>query len=371
MISWNHLYERATAEETRRKAVRDVLRGRKKMRNRDRYAANEEGTVKESEAWITNYHNARHRAIQIYDGISRKKRTIIVPTFEELTVQHCIIEAAKPMFFRGMYEHSYASIPGRGAHRGKKAIQKWIARDGKNCKYVLKMDIHHFFQSIPHDRLKARLRASIHDEKMLNLLFTIIDVTDVGLPLGFFTSQWLSNWYLQPLDHFIKEQCGAAHYIRYMDDMVVFGPNKKQLHRIRVRIADYLAGNLGLEMKSNWQVFRFDYVKNGQHYGRDLDFMGFRFFRDRTVLRRSIWYKCCRKARKIGKKERKSIFEIRQMLSYLGWIKATDVYSAYLRYVKPYVNFQCCKRRLSNYDRRTNNEMGNTPWNAGVETARN
>ena len=43
-----------------------------------------------------------------------------------------------------------------------------------------------------------------------------------GIPLGFYTSQWLSNWYLQGLDHFIKEQLCAVHYMRYMDDMVVF-----------------------------------------------------------------------------------------------------------------------------------------------------
>ena len=75
------------------------------------------------------------------------------------------------------------------------------------------MDIRHFFDSVPHDILKAKLRKSIHDEKMLDLLFGIIDVTEVGIPLGFYTSQWLSNWYLQGLDHYIKEKLSAAHYM--------------------------------------------------------------------------------------------------------------------------------------------------------------
>ena len=110
-----------------------------------------------------------------------------------------------------MYEHSYASLPGRGAHKGKRVIEKWIRTDAKNCKYVLKMDIRHFFDTVPHDKLKAKLRKTIHDEKMLDLLFRIIDVTDIGIPLGFYTSQWLSNWYLQGLDHYIKERLGAVH----------------------------------------------------------------------------------------------------------------------------------------------------------------
>ena len=272
----------------------------------------------------------------------------IVPTMEELLVQHCIVNAMKPMFCKGMYEHSYASLPGRGAHKGKLVIEKWIRIDPKNCKYVLKMDIRHFFDSIPHDRLKAKLKKTVHDEKMLELLFRIIDVTEVGIPLGFYTSQWLSNWYLQGLDHFIKEQLCAVHYMRYMDDMVIFGSNKRVLHRMRQAISDYLEMELGLELKANWQVFRFSY---GNNQGRDLDFMGFRFYRNRTILRKSIMYKATRKARKISKKEKATILNARQMLSYLGWIDCTDTYLMYRKWIKPCVSFQQLKRKVSRYDK--------------------
>lgn len=230
----------------------------------------------------------------------------------------------------------------------KLVIEKWIRIDPKNCKYVLKMDIRHFFDSIPHDRLKAKLKKTVHDEKMLELLFRIIDVTEVGIPLGFYTSQWLSNWYLQGLDHFIKEQLCAVHYMRYMDDMVIFGSNKRVLHRMRQAISDYLEMELGLELKANWQVFRFSY---GNNQGRDLDFMGFRFYRNRTILRKSIMYKATRKARKISKKEKATILDARQMLSYLGWIDCTDTYLMYRKWIKPCVSFQQLKRKVSRYDK--------------------
>lgn len=164
----------------------------------------------------------------------------------------------------------------------------------------------------------------------------------------------MSNWYLQVLDHYIKEDLQAAHYVRYMDDMVIFGSNKKKLHRMRKKIAEYLERE-GLELKDNWQVFRFNYVKDGKHRGRDLDFMGFRFFRDRTILRKSIMLKATRKARKLGKKEKPTIYDIRQMLSYLGRIDCTDTYGMYLEHIKPFVNIQYMKRRISRYDRRKNN----------------
>lgn len=245
-----------------------------------------------------------------------------------------------------------------GVHiRSKKVIEKWIRNDSKNCKYIIKMDIRHFFESIPHDKLKAKLAKHIHDDKMLDLIYKIIDITEEGLPLGFYTSQWFSNWYLQDLDHYIKEDLQTSHYIRYMDDMVIFGSNKRRLHQIRKDIEKYLETEMGLSLKNNWQVFRFAYIKNGKEYGRDLDFMGFRFYRNRTVLRKSIMYRATRKAKKVGKKEKPTIYDIRQMLSYFGWLDCTDTYCVYFYYIKPYVDFQKCKRRISNYDKRRIKEV--------------
>lgn len=348
MKSYNHLYEICVSDENRRKAIKKTKHSKRIRRIVKKRHLSDDALFIDSRDWIEKFQNAEHTPIEIYDGISHKKRTIIVPTLEELVVQHCIVNALMPVFWKGMYEHSYGSLPGRGAHKGKKVIEKWIRKDPGNTKYVLKMDIHHFFDSVPHDILKRKLAKKIHDEKMIDLLFQIIDVTDSGIPLGFYTSQWLSNWYLQELDHFIKEKLHAVHYIRYMDDMVIFGSNKKVLHQMRIAISQYLSDNLGLELKENWQVYRFSY---GKDKGRDLDFMGFRFYRNRTVLRKSILFKAVRKANKIAKKERPTIYDIRQMLSYLGWISCTDTYGAYLKKIKPCVDFQYMKRKMSSYDR--------------------
>lgn len=352
MKSYNHLYEITYSEPNRRYALTQAKHSKRFRKILKHRHMSDDAVIEQSLDWIINYENAEHTPVYIYDGITRKERTIIVPTMEELFVQHCIVNAMKPMFTKGMYEHSYASLPGRGAHKGKQVIEKWIRTDKKNCKYVLKMDIRHFFDSVPHDLLKAKLRKTIHDEKMLDLLFRIIDVTDAGIPLGFYTSQWLSNWYLQGLDHYIKEQLGAVHYMRYMDDMVIFGNNKQVLHRMRQAISEYLNTELGLELKSNWQVFRFSYIdRDGNEQGRDLDFMGFRFYCNRTVLRKTIMYKATRKARKISKKEKATILDARQMLSYLGWIDCTDTYKMYEKWIKPYVSFQQLKRKVSRYDK--------------------
>lgn len=344
MKSYNHLYEKFISDENIELAIKKASKGKKDRPSVKRRLENPNFRA-EIKAYAMNFKNKPHKPKEIYDGIQRKKRTIIVPTFDEQVIHHMVVNVLTPIFMRGMYTHSYGSIPKRGAHKGKKVIEKWIRRDSKNCKYCLKMDIRKYFDSIPHDIYLRKLRSIIHDERFMAVLTEITEVIPQGIPLGFYTSQWTANWYLTELDHYIKEELGAVHYIRYMDDMVIFGSNKKKLHQIRVDIGEYLKA-LGLELKGNYQVFKFNY---DDRY-RFLDFMGFKFYRNKTTLRRSIYFKAVRKAQKLRK--RKTVYSIRQMLSYLGWITHTDTYGAYLKYIKPYVNIQNCKRRISTYDRR-------------------
>ena len=140
-------------------------------------------------------------------------------------------------------------------------------------------------------------------------------------------------------------------YIRWMDDMVIFSGNKRRLHRYKNDIETELE-KIGLKLKGNWRIERFDH-KDG---GCFLDFMGFRVYRNKTTLRRRIFLRMCRKARRMHKKEKPTLFECRQALSYLGWIKDSDTYGAYLEYVKPFVCYQQIKRRISRHDRRENAE---------------
>ena len=89
-----------------------------------------------------------------------------------------------------------------------------------------------------------------------------------GYLSGNFTSQWFANFNLQDLDHYIKEELKVPYYIRYMDDMVLFHRNKKELHKIKDKIEGFLKKQ-DLKIKENWQLFRTD--------SRPLDFLGYRF----------------------------------------------------------------------------------------------
>ncbi len=121
-----------------------------------------------------------------------------------------------------------------------------------------------------------------------------------GIPLGFYISQWLANYLLEPLDHFITDKLGIPNLIRYMDDIVLGHDNKKKLHQAIVEIKKFIGRRFRLKLKRNYQVFKFNYQKkNGKVVGRVIDFMGFLFFRNRTTMRKAIMLSATRLASKL------------------------------------------------------------------------
>lgn len=91
MKSYNHLYENCISEENRRISL-NLAKHSKRMRRimKSRHLS-DDALVALSYDWINNYDNAEHVPVYIYDGITRKERVIIVPTMEELIVQHIVM----------------------------------------------------------------------------------------------------------------------------------------------------------------------------------------------------------------------------------------------------------------------------------------
>ena len=103
-----------------------------------------------------NFHPRKHKSVVINEKNYLKERTIIKPDYcYEQVVHHVIVSSIKDSIISGMYIYVLGSIPGRGAHSGAKIIERWIRKDVENTKYVLKMDIRHFFESIDHEILKS------------------------------------------------------------------------------------------------------------------------------------------------------------------------------------------------------------------------
>ena len=181
--------------------------------------------------------------------------------------------------------------------------------------------------------MKAKYRRIFKDDDLLWLLDEIIDSTPggVGIPIGNYLSQYGGNFYLSSFDHWIKEVKKVKYYFRYMDDIVIFGSNKEELHKLRLDIEEYLRDELKLKIKENWQVF--------PTYIRGVDFVGYRFFFDYTLLRKSTCKNFKKKMNKIKKKcfsgEQMNYSEWCSINSYKGWLMWCDSYRLSKKYIEP------------------------------------
>lgn len=304
----------------------------------------------------------KHIAQIINDGIERKSRIIVKPTEQELILQWAVIQVLNPYLMKGAYHWSCGSIEKRGAIYGKNYIERFIRENPKKIKYVCKCDIHHFFESVDINRLKRTFKKMMRDKQMQNILNDILDCNfvelngetiDVGLPIGFYTSQHFANFYLQEFDHYVIENLIVDCFVRYVDDFMFFGANKKELHRKLKLISEYL-NSIGLRLKGNYQVFRFDYIdkKTGKRKGRTIDFMGYKFYRDKTTIREKTFIKSMRKFNKVSKLKVIDLHSARQVLCYIGYYKHANTYRVFTEKVAPLVNIGKCKKIVSYYDKR-------------------
>lgn len=342
----------AAKDKTKRYDVAKVLA------NKRHYAEMLQEIIKER-----SYIPSPARKMVIIDGASKKKRIIYCPKFfPDQCFHHVMMLAAVPVIMKGMSPHCFASVPGRGSHYGKHFIRKWLDTDTKNTKYCGKLDIRKFYPSIPHDKLLEKLYSKFKDPTLLWMFEIVInsheDSPGRGLAIGFYPSQWLSNFYLQGFDHFVKENLHVKYYGRYMDDIIFFGGNKKVVHEQMSSITEYLESQ-GLSVKGNWQVYRFDYIrkKDGRRCGRDLDFMGFRFFRDKTIIRRRNSLKIRRTANGLNKAPSISYRSASSMLSLMGWVKHTNSYRFRVKYIYGKIDMKSLKKIVSRYTKKQNNKL--------------
>ena len=103
MKSYNHLYEDCLVEHNRQEAIKMARKSKRIRKIIKKRHLSDAALLDLSYEWVTQFQNAFHTPIEIYDGISRKVRHIIVPTLEELIVQHCVVNALRPIFTKGMY----------------------------------------------------------------------------------------------------------------------------------------------------------------------------------------------------------------------------------------------------------------------------
>lgn len=365
MKQYKYLYRKMLDEGIIRKAYKKLRKGKTKRKEIEYIDAHLDEEVEKMREMIQNtrpcpvdcpekaYRPRKRTPKLIFEH--GKERKIYMPEIHEQWLHHIIVLVLGPIITATAYPYSCGSLPGKGTHYGKRQITKWIQK-GKGIRYFAKIDIRHFYDSIRIDVLMRELEIRIKDGWFLHIIRICLTGLK-GIPLGFYISQWLANYILEPLDMLISENLGIGIYTRYMDDMVLFSDNKKKLHAAVAEIRKLIGRRLRLKLKKNFQVCKFDFTKkNGAVIGRPLDFMGFVFFRNRTVIRKSIMLSATRLAARMysGKAARRGYYRkhIQAMLSYIGWFTHSDTYWCFQRYIKLYINVGKLRKIISKLDRR-------------------
>ncbi len=370
MKQYKYLYRKMLDEKNVRKAYTLLRKGKTKRKEIQYIDAHLDEEVKAMIETIRNTRPGKVEHPELAFVPSKKEprlirekgkvRKIYMPEMREQWLHHIIVLVLEPIITATAYPYSCGSFPGRGAHYAKKRLTSWI-REGKGIRNFAKIDIRHFYDSIRLDILMRELAIRIKDDWFLYVIRVCLSGFKKGIPLGFYISQWLANYLLEPLDHYITKTLGFEKMERYMDDIVIMDDNKKRLHGAIIDIARFIGRRFRLKLKRTWQVCRFHYIrKNGSVTGRAIDYMGFIFYRNRVTIRKRIMLATTRLAAKLRKEKEAGRGYYRKhieaMLSYMGWYSYSDTYNCYLKYIKPCADIGKLKDIISKLDRRKDHE---------------
>lgn len=218
-------------------------------------------------------------------------REVFAADFRDRIVHHLVINKLLKYFEEEFISSSYSCRKGKSVLYGVKELDKFIKECScnytKDC-YVLKMDIQSFFMSIDktilgdiieafiekkypsenedkeiikrlcrqiinhRPELNCRKKSKPIDWEILPKHKSLFNVGEnKGLAIGNLTSQIFANYYLNGLDHYIKDVLKFKYYGRYVDDFFIVSENKDELLKSINLIKKYLKDNLKMTLHPN------------------------------------------------------------------------------------------------------------------------
>jgi hypothetical protein len=198
----------------------------------------------------------RQKAFFEFDINERgKKRHIKSMHISDRVLQRVLCDyVLNPVLFKNLIYDNGASVKGKGIEFSRKRLkvhlQRYYRKHG-NKGWVLKIDFSKYFDSIPHDILKQKIREKIKDEKVIKLTEYLIDTFegDCGVGIGSQLSQTAGIFYPTELDNFCKIVKGCKYYGRYMDDTYIIHEDKKFLQEL-YKEYQIISQNLGITINS-------------------------------------------------------------------------------------------------------------------------
>lgn len=208
-----------------------------------------------------------------------KVRHIQAVHIAERMVQKCLVRhCIRPLVLPRLIFDSHATIPGHGTEHALARLKehmRWHYRRHGTDGYVVTMDYHDYFGSIPHDRLIGMYARLPMDDRLLDLTSYLINCFsgDFGLGLGSEVSQVSAVYYVSPVDHLAKDRLGVHCYGRYMDDSYAILPTRAEAEKL---LSEVREKSVELGLSFNEKVTRVRPLRQG-----------FRFLKKRVSITES------------------------------------------------------------------------------------
>lgn len=288
-----------------------------------------------------------------------KYRIIMSEAMSDKIVNHLISKyVLNSLILPKLIEQNVATRKNKGTKAGLLYTKKYInhLKINNDKVYVLKCDISKYFYNIDHEIILDKLKKLIEDKDIYDIIENIVNSTNLlyvnenidkvinreieritrlnitnkkerieelkaipkymkgkGLPIGNMTSQILAIYYLNDLDHYIKEKLHCKYYVRYMDDFLIFDNKKENLKIIKDKINIKLK-EFKLELNHKTNIYDLD---------TGFNFLGYYFFLKNKRLIIKINSNSKRRIKKKIKKlyKEKSLDIVSVKASYKGHLK--------------------------------------------------
>jgi RNA-directed DNA polymerase len=191
----------------------------------------------------------------------------------------------EPIFEVQFRPGSYGFRPGRGCKDALREVDR-LLKEGFT--HVVDADLKSYFDTIPHDRLMARVGETISDGRVLKLIdgFLKQEIMSgiarwqptTGTPQGAVLSPLLANIYLHPLD-LLMEQNGRR-MVRYADDFVILCRTEDEARAALREVETWTTTN-GLTLHPDKTR-----IVDSRQPGQGFDFLGYRFEAGRRLVRK-------------------------------------------------------------------------------------
>lgn len=299
------------------------------------------------------YHHDNYNIFLVHEP---KYRIIMSEKLPDKIVNHLISKyVLQPVILPLMISSNVATRKEKGTQAAINYFKFYVnkLKQKYNKMYVLKCDISKYFYSIDHEILFKKICNLVSDIDLQNIIKDIIWSTNKedinlkidkvvkkeiarlkknknidknrveelkkiprykkgkGLPIGYMSSQVLALLYLNDLDHYIKEELNIKYYIRYMDDFLLFHPDKEYLNICKIKIEEKLK-ELKLTLNKKTQII---------DLSKGVVFLGYRFLlkekKLHILMSQKNKKKISRKLNRVIKENRHNKEEI--LASYKGY----------------------------------------------------